>query len=115
MKGEIPEGLFAIHACDNPSCVNPAHLSAGTIIENNADKFKKMRTARGDKNGSRLHPERLMRGERQHLAILTAQKVTEIRAMYRDGASISSIVRKMEVGRGAVRGVTRGITWLHVK
>ncbi len=41
-----------MHSCDNPPCVNPAHLSAGTYSENAWDKTRKGRnpgnaTARG--------------------------------------------------------------------
>lgn len=32
--GPIPDGMLIMHACDNPPCCNPAHLSVGTISDN---------------------------------------------------------------------------------
>ncbi len=57
------------HACDNPKCQNPNHLWAGTSAENNFDRTRKGRQAKGDNTGSRLHPDRLSRGEK-HSAIM---------------------------------------------
>ena len=33
-NGDIPDGMCILHACNNPACVNPAHLSVGTQLEN---------------------------------------------------------------------------------
>ncbi len=35
--GSIPAGLYILHRCDNPPCVRPSHLYAGTPKENAGD------------------------------------------------------------------------------
>lgn len=50
-RGPIPPGLVVMHRCDNPPCVNPAHLALGTHVENQADKVLKDRQARGESAG----------------------------------------------------------------
>ena len=65
-NGSIPDGMHVLHHCDNPACVRVDHLFLGTNDDNVKDKMAKGRyvASRGDRNGSRLHPERRARGDR---------------------------------------------------
>ena len=42
-NGPLASGQVIMHACDNPACVNPAHLSRGTQKDNSADMMAKGR------------------------------------------------------------------------
>jgi hypothetical protein len=68
--GPIPTGMYVMHTCDVPLCVNPAHLRLGTPSDNGADSARKARRPRGSK---------------QHASKLTEGQVLDMRARYAAG------------------------------
>lgn len=69
-NGQIPEGLYILHSCDNRKCCNPKHLFLGTHLDNIKDKVAKGRQLKWEDNP--LHK-------------LTIEQVKEIRRLYAGG------------------------------
>lgn len=51
-NGPILGSEIIMHMCDNPICVNPAHLRKGTTQDNIVDKVSKNRQAKGSTIGT---------------------------------------------------------------
>lgn len=128
--GPIPEGTCVLHACDTPACVRPDHLWLGSRVDNNLDKLQKGRQARGERhgsrthpeavprgerNGARKHPERLKRGEQRADSRLTDSQVMEIRRLYSAGGiSQHALAKMIGVAQTTISRVVNRQLWTHI-
>lgn len=115
-NGPIPAGLHVLHRCDNPPCVNPAHLWVGTNAENHADKRAKghSRGAVGELNGRRTKPWCTARGEGSGASKLTEHDVIYIRGLRVIGFTTGELAKMYGVSPETIRGVHNRRTWAHV-
>jgi hypothetical protein len=71
--GEIPEGMYVRHLCDNPPCVNLLHLEVGTPSQNHFDiPADKRRAIAVDAHAKRSPEER-----KAHAAKMRAARTPE--------------------------------------
>jgi len=97
-NGPIPEGLVVRHRCDNPRCVNPAHLELGTQADNVRDR---------EERGRRIAP----RGAAHGRARLTVEQVVAIRE---SGATHLALAAQYGVSVSAIGKVRNRQTYQEV-
>lgn len=88
-KEPITDGLFVLHKCDVPLCVNPDHLFLGTQKDNMTDMTVKNRRATGD---SLKLPSQI--GEENNAAKTSWDEVKTIREEYQSGSRIKTLCQK---------------------
>lgn len=93
--GELPEATVIRHRCDNPLCVNPAHLDAGTHADNMNDMATRGRHGRSK---------------------LTRRDVREIRERYQapDRPTQQALADEYGVSRSSIANIVTGRYWKHV-
>lgn len=96
VHGPIPSGLQIRHACDNPPCVNPAHMSLGTSKDNKHDSVRKDRHARGAIIGT---------------SVLTEELVQQIRATK---GTLMTVAVKFGVHWSTIARIRNRTTWKHL-
>lgn len=90
------DGRDVMHACDNTSCVNPAHLSLGTRKENMQDAAQKGRMRRGASHGR--------------------AKLTEEQAIFVKQSTLPQVQIAKQVGitQSTVSAIKSGKKWSHL-
>lgn len=107
--GDIPEhdshhGMCVLHECDNPPCVNPAHLFLGTQKDNMRGMVTK---GRKPKKGSTV----MRQGVEHYRAALTDDEVRAIRA---DPRRSREIADAYEVRQSVVCNIKAYRGWKHI-
>jgi hypothetical protein len=97
MIGPIPKGKVLLHLCDNPGCVNPAHLRVGTQGENIRDAAGKGRLRN---RGKKLNPP----------------QVRKIRNLYRKGVyNQTELAKIFDLTVNSVCNIVNRKTWANVR
>lgn len=103
--GKIPKGLFVLHKCDNPNCVNPFHLEVGTQKKNMQDCVDR---------GRHHTAESYNHGEECPWSKLTDAKVIAIRKLHSDGVICAELARRFNSSDSNIRDVCKRRTWKHI-
>ena len=99
--GEIPSGLWVLHHCDNPCCVNPEHLFLGTHLDNMRDMVSKGRAHR-------------QFGEECNFSKLKADDIPYILRLRARGLTYCEIAQMLGVRWQSIYAIMSGRSWSRV-
>ena len=95
--GAIPEGMFVLHSCHKPRCVNPEHLRAGTHLENMEDMVEAGRHSNN------------------HTRPFASAQVRELATILKDTSMDDKELGEMfGVSPGTIYCIRTGRSWSHV-
>lgn len=94
--GPIENGLFVLHSCDRPICVQPAHLHLGTHTLNMRECIKRKRNAFGERNGQ---------------SRLTEVEVEWIRQA---PLKVGDMARMLDINHATISDIRQRRTWNHI-
>lgn len=97
--GPIPNGLLILHRCDNPPCVRPDHLYAGTQADNMRD---------------RKHRTGFPVGSAHYMAKLTEETVRKIRKLHASGVSQNGLAKRFNSDQTNISMIVNRKTWKHI-
>jgi hypothetical protein len=103
----LQPGQVVRHRCDNPPCVNPSHLVAGTPRDNTRDMLD-----RGRRPLTLVPPAQP--GVNNVKAKLTDNQVRAIRDTYALGARQVDLADDYGVDQTTISGIVRRKTWPHI-
>lgn len=93
-NGPLPDGMQALHTCNNRPCCNPQHLYAGTDADNSRDRVI---------DGSHA-------GEKHHSAKL---KLSDVIAIRSSGETGRALAKKYGVRESQISRIKNGTRWTH--
>ncbi len=93
-----------LHKCDNPACVNPDHLYAGTQAQNMIDKV-------------RANRQSYTRGEHSGQSKVTEEQVRQIRRLRAAGITCKEVVRILgiDLDPSQVSRIGNRVWWSHIQ
>jgi hypothetical protein len=115
-NGEITDGLFVLHKCDNPACCNVDHLFLGTQKDNMQDALKKGRLkfphcppekkARGTRNGMWIHRHKFTGSDNNNAKLNDGQR-DELCELKRTGITAKELSEKFNISESQVLRIAR--------